>query len=103
MRLGLGALPPEIEAYYTDQVDRLREGSTVSYVSILERRGIEQGIEQGIELGERSVLIRQLTRRFGPLDEPTTTRLQQASAADLERWTENILDAETLDEVFTLH
>lgn len=95
----LVALPPEIEAYYTDQVDRLREGNTVSYVSILERRGIKQGIEQG----ERSVLIRQLTRRFGPLDEPTTTRLQQASAADLERWTENILEAETLEEVFTLH
>lgn len=91
----LVALPPEIEGYYTDQVDRLKEGNTVSYVSILERRGIEQG--------ERSVLIRLLTRRFGSLDEPTTTRLQQASAADLERWTENILDAKTLEEVFTLH
>lgn len=91
----LVALPPEIEGYYTDQVDRLKEGNTVSYVSILERRGIEQG--------ERSLLIRLLTRRFGSLDEPTTTRLQQASAADLERWTENILDAKTLEEVFTLH
>ncbi len=68
----------------------------MSYVSILERRGIEKGIEEG----ERGVLIRQLTRRFGPLDDSTLARLQHANAADLERWVDNIMDAETLDEVF---
>ena len=53
--------------------------------------------------GERSLLYRQLTRRFGPLDEQTETRLQQANATDLERWANNILEAQTLDEVFTVH
>lgn len=65
--------------------------------------GKEQGIAQGIEKGERSLLYRLLTRRFGPLDEPTEARLQQASAAELERWADNILEARTLEEVFTLH
>ena len=58
---------------------------------------------EGIEQGERSLLYRQLNRRFGPLDEQTEARLQQATAADLERWADNILEARTLDEVFTVH
>ena len=63
-------------------------------------QGLERGLEQGIEQGERSLLYRQLTRRFGPLDQITETRLQQATSDDLERWADNILDADTLDEVF---
>ncbi|PRB83814.1 Rpn family recombination-promoting nuclease/putative transposase [Pseudomonas sp. MYb185] len=64
-------------------------------------RGLEQGLEQGRKEGEQSVLQRLLTRRFGPLDAVTQQRLQEASSADLERWADNILDARTLDEVFT--
>ena len=59
--------------------------------------------ERWLSEGERALLYRLLTRRFGPLDEPTEVRLQQATAAELERWADNILDAETLDDVFTLH
>lgn len=65
--------------------------------------GVEQGREQGIEQGERGLLYRLLARRFGPLDEQTEIRLQEASAADLERWADNILEARTLEEVFTVH
>lgn len=65
--------------------------------------GIEQGLEQGISQGERGLLYRQLSRRFGPLDESTETRLQQATAAELECWADNILEARTLEDVFTLH
>ena len=74
--------------------------------------GIEQGIEQGIERGmergmqqgrvegERAVLERQLRRRFGLLPPATVSRLARASVADLETWAENVLDAETLADVF---
>ena len=50
--------------------------------------------------GEASVLIRLLTRRFGPLDAASLQRLQKANSSELERWTDTILDAQTLDEVF---
>ena len=46
-------------------------------------------------------LSRLLERRFGPLDPAVTERLQKASATELERWADNILDASTLDEVFS--
>ena len=63
-------------------------------------RGMEQGVRQGRVEGERTVLERQLRRRFGPVPAELTERLRQASTADLETWAENVLDASTLDDVF---
>ena len=60
----------------------------------------ERLLNEGRQEGELNVLIRLLTRRFGPLDASVQQRLQQASFDDLERWADNILDAKSLDEVF---
>lgn len=69
----------------------------------LTERFMEKGRQEGMQKGEASVLIRLLTRRFGPLDSATEQRLQQASSDELECWADNILDARTLDEVFSRH
>ena len=67
-------------------------------------RGIEQGLEQGIERGraegERAVLARQLRRRFGGLPPEAAERLRRAPEPELRTWADNVLDAETLDDVF---
>ena len=63
-------------------------------------QGRQEGRREGRQEGELAVLLRQLTRRFGPLDAATRARLQAASAAELEHWADSILDAQTLDEVF---
>lgn len=65
--------------------------------------GRREGRQEGRQEGEQNILLRLLTRRFGPLDPATKQRLQQASPEELERWTDNILDAQSLDEVFTRH
>ena len=64
------------------------------------RQGMQQGMRQGRVEGERAVLERLLRRRFGLLPPEVAERLSQASAADLETWAENVLDAETIDDVF---
>ena len=64
------------------------------------QRGIEQGVQQGRVEGERAILERQLRRRFGLLSPKVAARLGQATAADLETWAENVLDAPTLYDVF---
>lgn len=63
----------------------------------------ERLLNEGRQEGELNVLLRLLTRRFGPLDAATEQRLQRASSDELERWADNILDAQTLDEVFIYH
>ncbi len=64
------------------------------------QQGIRQGVRQGRIEGERAVLERQLQRRFGVLAPQIADRLNQASTAELENWAENVLQAETLDDVF---
>jgi len=58
------------------------------------------GMKQGMRLGEERILERLLTRRFGPLTEETRQRIKSAVQAQLERWTDNSLDAQTLEDVF---
>ena len=62
--------------------------------------GRQQGRQEGRQEGEQTMLRKLLVRRFGPLDAVTEQRLQQATADELERWAENLLDARSLAEVF---
>ena len=50
--------------------------------------------------GQVAVLYRLLTRRFGLISEATQARLDNATLEQLEQWTDNILQAATLDDVF---
>ncbi len=85
------------------------EGSIVTgFFQQAREEGLEQGIEQGLERGmrqgraegERLVLERQIRHRFGRLPPEAAERLRRAQETDLETWADNVLDAETLDEVF---
>ncbi len=60
----------------------------------------DEGRVEGRVEGERRVLERQLQRRFGALSDENTERLTEASMEDLETWAENVLDAQTLDDIF---
>ena len=72
------------------------------YATRIERWAAERR-QEGRQEGEAAVLLRQLTRRFGPLGEATCKRINAASPAELEQWTDNVLDARTLEEVFQAH
>jgi Domain of unknown function (DUF4351) len=61
----------------------------------------QQGFDKGVEKGQRTTLLRQLTRRFGTLPEPVVARIADATSADIERWLGRILDATSLDDIFT--
>lgn len=63
--------------------------------------GRHEGLRKGLLEGERAILRRQLTRRFGALPAEVDMRLRAADAASLERWSERILDAGSLEAVFS--
>ena len=81
----------------------------MQYVTSIERIGIEKGIEKGMEIGmekgmlkgEQKTLRRQLERRFQTLPDWAIERIAHASEAELEQWLDNILDATSIDVVFT--
>jgi hypothetical protein len=45
------------------------------------------------------ILVRQLTRKFGPVPDNVRVRIDSASLEQLEVWSDRLLDAPTLDEV----
>ncbi|HEX7839925.1 MAG TPA: DUF4351 domain-containing protein [Kofleriaceae bacterium] len=73
----------EIRAWFEDYEKKLRT----------------EARKEGIKEGERSLLLRQLHARFGELPEATVTRIEAADMADLERWGDRVLGAQTLAEV----
>ena len=63
--------------------------------------GEKAGIAKGIAQGEALLLQRLLARRFGPLPATVLERIAIASTTELETWGDRVLDAVSLDDVFS--
>ena len=110
------ALPEDLTPYYNEQLEHLEEDNKMTYISIIERQGIQKGLEQGLEQGiekglEKGVeqgigqgraatLYKQLQLKFSEQAREYEQRLFQASDAELNLWTERVLFAESIDAVF---
>jgi hypothetical protein len=66
----------------------------------LREEGWQKGRREGRQEGLHELMARLLRKRFGELSEPVRTRLRNASLEQLETWTDRLLDAGSLDEVF---
>jgi hypothetical protein len=55
--------------------------------------------QQGMEKGERAILAKQLTLRFGKLGAFAQSRLDAATPVELELWAERILTAASVEDV----
>uniref|UniRef100_UPI004056C01F Rpn family recombination-promoting nuclease/putative transposase n=1 Tax=Candidatus Electrothrix sp. TaxID=2170559 RepID=UPI004056C01F len=65
------------------------------------KKYFDQGRQEGRLEGEIRLLLRQLRRRFGELPGWAEERLGRASSAMLETWSERVLTASSLEEVFS--
>jgi hypothetical protein len=61
---------------------------------------IDDGLERGRQEGAAAVLERLLTRRFGPLSKTSQRRLAKANVEQLTAWSDAVLDATSLKQVF---
>ena len=74
-----------------------------TWTQVWRKEGYDEGHEEGLDEGRETqirTLRRLLLRRFGALPEWAETRLTHATSAQLEMWTDYILDARTLEDVF---
>jgi predicted transposase/invertase (TIGR01784 family) len=65
-----------------------------------EQKGRQEGRQEGRAAGNAEMLLRLLTLKFGPPAASVAERLASASQAELLRWSERVLSAETLEGVF---
>ena len=63
------------------------------------RQGIERGIEQGIEQGIEGLVIRQLRRKFGVIDNGLEERIRALKVDKLEALGEALLEFMTVDDL----
>lgn len=61
----------------------------------------EKLIAEGKAEGKAELLLQQLRRRFGPAADSCRSRLLAADSADLDRWALRVLDAQSLDQMFS--
>ena len=76
------------------------EETIMSTAEKLKREGRAEGRTEGRAEGRTELLLRQLTKRFGPLPTETVARINAAAIPELDRWGERLLDARSLSEVF---
>lgn len=94
-------LPKERELQLRQNLaNDVEEGEKMRYISSIERFAMEEGIEKGIQQGQARGLSRQLVSRFGELPSWAQQKLANAAGPELDRWTDAVLDAESIEEVF---
>jgi len=109
------ALPKELEHKVWQDIDEIERKAQMKYVTSVERLAVErghstgklegklEGLLEGKLEGKLETLTRLLTRRFGPLPEWVAHRLSAGTGEQLDLWSESVLDAATLAEVFGGH
>ncbi|MBF0610107.1 MAG: DUF4351 domain-containing protein [Magnetococcales bacterium] len=105
------SLPEDADKRFWQELSNFEEQRKMSYITSVERIGMERGMERGIQIGEQrglqigeqkgaaSMLCRQLQRRFQVLPEWAASKIAEADLATLEIWSDRVLDAQTLEEV----
>ncbi|MDX8377905.1 MAG: DUF4351 domain-containing protein, partial [Mariprofundales bacterium] len=64
-------------------------------------KGMQKGVEQGMQTGRTSLFLRMLRLKFGTaVNSSIIQNVEQADAAELEIWSERILSANSLEDVF---
>ncbi|MEO5334372.1 MAG: hypothetical protein H7839_20345, partial [Magnetococcus sp. YQC-5] len=63
--------------------------------------GEERGETRGVQKGKADILTRMLQYRFGAIPDWASKNILTAEPSVLEAWTLRMLDATTLDAVFT--
>ncbi|WP_345251291.1 PD-(D/E)XK nuclease family transposase [Pigmentiphaga soli] len=82
--------------------DEARRLAFVRQLALMdEAEALKEAREEGLQKGQASLLEGLLIRKFGPLPESVTQRLRSAPVQDLEAWGFALIDAATLDDVFT--
>jgi predicted transposase/invertase (TIGR01784 family) len=83
---------------YEQEEKRERDAQAIleQKLSDAEARGVEKGITEG----EMKMLLSLLEYKFGPIPESYRRRLQQAESQELQRWSQEVLKAPTLEAVF---
>jgi hypothetical protein len=94
-------LPEDIEQAFQVELEEFEEARKMKYVTTIERMAEARGEVRGGLLKTRSLISRQLVRRFGEVSLTSIEKLDELSIAQLESLGEELFDFETINDLVT--
>ncbi|WP_227498523.1 DUF4351 domain-containing protein [Synechococcus sp. PCC 7336] len=89
----------DYEQQFRTELEQWEREGRMPYLSTIERmalqKGLEQGRKEGREQGERALILRLLTRRFGEVSTQRQARIAALTLPQLEVLGEVLLDFQT--------
>ena len=82
-----------------EDIQRIKEGHKMPFVTSIERIGIEKGRAEGQAL----ILQKQLAKRFGNVPGWAEQRILSARPEQLEDWALRVLDGKSVEDVLTVN
>jgi hypothetical protein len=95
----VAAWQPETKEAVVELISEWEQKGIEKGIAIGIEKGIEEGVEKGVNQGQQVLLIRRLTRRYGPLPETVPSAIMRLSSADLLALDDALWDFTTLEEV----
>jgi hypothetical protein len=83
------------------QEDNMLSQAALEIMAESRAEGMAQGLSQGISRGKADLLLRLMRRRFDNIPPTIEQRVLMAEGDDLDRWGEAVLDASTIEDVFS--
>jgi len=100
-------LPENIASQFHDEIIKYEEEQKMPFITTAERIGIGKGKEIGIGKGKeigreeeaKSLVVRQLNKKFKYLDEATTKQIEELALTEIEILSDDLLDMTALEDL----
>jgi methylphosphotriester-DNA--protein-cysteine methyltransferase len=90
--------------YIAENIDKETGGEIMTIAEQIaqkaENKGFMAGMEKGKAEGEAAMLVRLLKKKFGVIPEKYLQRIEEADAETLLMWGDEIVDAQTMNNIF---
>ena len=91
-----------VKSQFAEEIERkVRSQFSQEIERKVRHSALQEGIQKGRLEGEAKLLLRMLPHRFGPLPLEITERIHSADPNTIGIWADRVLDAKSLDEVFS--
>ncbi|NYT79760.1 hypothetical protein H0A71_22600 [Alcaligenaceae bacterium] len=109
-------LPNNLQEIFDQEMQLLKKGLNMTFITSFERNGIKQGMQLGLQEGRlqgreegreegrregvHDMLRAQIKIKFDVLPEWVDMKIKKADAGDLQRWICSVIKAERVEDVF---
>ena len=92
---------PEVTGWTPEEIVQLgKEWFESKAIELFRQEGHQEGHQEGRQEEAAKLLLRQLPHQFGKLPKWAKNKITQADLATLEKWSLQLLDAQSLKAVF---